>query len=253
MRFRRFGVLALGAAFCAAMPAHAQQVKSYQACLDMVDIDPAKGLQAAKDWQAAGGGNAAVHCGALALADLGRLSEAAELFMELGDTLSETAGGNAAETYLQAAAAYQSVGDNSRAMGAIEKAISVGGKTPDLLVERARAELLAGDPRGAIDDASAVLTEEPNRVEALLLRAAAWRLMGVPEAALDDAKKAIEIAPRDPDAFLEHGLAAYGVGDEATARSDFDQALQLAQATGRGDMAVADAAQSYLEILDGNQ
>ena len=62
--------------------------QAYEKCLGLARSDPAQGFEAAIDWRDTGGGMAAQHCTAVALAELGQFQEAATRLEQLADKMT---------------------------------------------------------------------------------------------------------------------------------------------------------------------
>lgn len=85
--------LALAASVSAAFPAAGQgmpdleprseQAREYDACMRLARGDPAAAHESALAWRRKGGGDAALHCVAVALVGLGQHGQAARLLEEL--------------------------------------------------------------------------------------------------------------------------------------------------------------------------
>ncbi len=207
-----------------ATPALAQ-VTTYDDCIQTALNQPSTGLSVAQNWQAQGGGAAASHCRAMALAALGSYAEAARALEALAlitlDTLAQ------ADLYMQAGDFQISAGNAPAARAFFDKAIAADPQSIGALDGRARTMAAMGDFAGAIADINRLLWLAPNDAEALALRAAARRKSDDPSGALADAEAAIAADPSSAVAYFERGAARAVTGDRAGARADWQEVERL--------------------------
>lgn len=229
----------------AAGPVPAAQ--DYESCVALTDREPGKALGYARAWKSLGGGEAAIHCEALALSALGRDDEAAALFQELADRMNGAPDETRAAVYAQAGSAWAVAGNLGRARGAYDEAIKLIPQEPAFYVGRARIRSLQKDWDGARADAGEALAESPTLVEALTLRATALRNLGYPKAALADAERAVGLAPHNLDALLERGRMRAATGNVAGARADWQDVVRFAKEMNRANDPAAAAAQGLLD------
>ena len=220
--------------------------QDYQSCTSLVETDAGKALAYARDWKAHHGGDAALHCEALALMALGHADEAAAAFSDLATRLGGAPASTQAEIYAQSGNAWALAANPAKAEKAFDEAIRLAPDEPDYRLGRARIRAIAGQWEGVRLDAGEALAEQPNSAEALTLRAAALRNLGYPKAALNDAERAVAIAPHNLDALLERGRVRAASGDVAGARSDWEDVIRFAKAMGRSSDPSASAAASAL-------
>ena len=206
----------------------------YDNCLLLVRQDAQRALNAARDWQKAGGADAATHCAALALVALRRYAEAASTLDTMARDSTESA--RRAELYDQAGNAWllDRRGDNAQV--SFSAAITFAPRDADLLADRARAFALKSDWNGAENDLSAALALSPRRVDLLVLRASARHALGRKTDARSDVDQALALKPSDPDALELRGEMKMEAGDQAGARADWQAAVDQSP---RSDAAAA--------------
>ncbi|HUD51569.1 hypothetical protein [Parvibaculum sp.] len=219
----------------------------YETCIGLTDREAAKALDYARAWKSLGGGQAALHCEALALSSLGEADEAAARFQELADGMNAAPDETRAEVYAQAGTAWAVAGNLGKARAAYDEAIKRAPQEPALYLGRARVRALAKDWDGVRADAGEALAESPTLVDALTLRATALRNLGYPKAALADAERAAALAPHNLDALLERGRMRAATGNVAGARADWQDVVRFAKEMNRADDPAAAAAQGLLD------
>lgn len=235
MRLIHSALVALLASVSA--PAFAQQsVASYDECIALAQTAPGSALSAADGWYAGGGGDAARHCRAMALASLGSFGEASRAVEELAQATTDPAAQS--DLYAQAGDFQMAAGDPVSARGFFEQALALEPQSFAALDGRARAAAAQRDFAGAISDLNRLLWLVPNDSEALSLRAAARRQTGDPTGALADAEAAIAADPSSAVAYFERGAARAVSGDREGARSDWMQAEQLDPGGETGQLAI---------------
>jgi len=224
MREIRFAFSVILAVFTG-LPAYAQTVTTYDECIGTAQSAPASALTVADNWFASGGGDAARHCRAMALATLGSFGEASRTV----EALAQATGDPAAQSdlYTQAGDFQMAAGDPVAARRFFDQALVLEPQSFAALDGRARAAAAQRDFTGAITDLNRLLWLVPNDSEALSLRAAARRQTGDPAGALVDAQAAVAADPSSAVAYFERGAARAVNGDREGARSDWMQAEQL--------------------------
>lgn len=241
------GALGLVSQASAAEPAKPVEPHNYETCVGLTESSPVKGLAYARDWKTAGGGNAALHCEALALSALGELDEAAARFQELADAMTDAPVETRAEIYGQAGSAWAVAGNLAKARGAYDTAIELLPGVPELYLGRAQVRALEKDWDGVRKDAGEALAESPSLASALTLRATALRNLGHPKAALADAERAVSLAPHNLEALLERGRMRAQTGNISGAKADWLTVIRFAKQTGRESDPAAAAAQVLLD------
>lgn len=220
----RQAVLALLATLPAAV-ATAQTVASYDACILTAQRAPADGLSVADAWHASGGGDAARHCRAMALAALGSFAEAARGVEALARRTEDP--GAQADLHAQAGDFRMAAGDPVSARESFDRALAAEPQNVAALDGRARAAAAQRDFAGAIADLDSLLWMVPDDAEALSLRAAARRQSGDRAGAMADAEAAVAADPASAVAYFERGAVRAVAGDREGARADWMQAERL--------------------------
>jgi len=226
------------------VPPRIAEGEEYDKCLSMLTGDPSGAFTFADTWQAAGGGDGATHCRALAEIELGDPEEGAALLDQLGATSGAAPAARAA-ILGQAGQAWIMASSPRQAHDSATKALALLPDDPDLLIYRAIADSSLENYTEADDDLTRALDIDPQRGDALVLRAAARRHRELLELASDDVERALELNPDDPDALLERGILRQRRGDPAGARRDWEKAVDLSP-----DSATGDLAQQNLALLE---
>ncbi|MCC7428147.1 MAG: tetratricopeptide repeat protein [Alphaproteobacteria bacterium] len=226
-----------------ASPAEAR--RRYEACLERAHERPEAALVEAEAWAGGGGGGVelARHCGAVALINLGRFSQAADRLEALAlDARAPTQ--LRAMMYSQASQAWMMDSNAHRAYGAITMALMLMPDHPELLLDRAIAAVSGGNYFEALDDLNKVIDLSPRSVEAFVVRAATWRFLENLDLAEDDIARALGLDPRNPEALLERGVLHRMRGNDGAARRDWQQVIAIAP-----DVVAAEMAQQNLDML----
>lgn len=234
-------ILSLGLAAAEARAA------DYERCTALLEEDAARARAYARDWKARDGGDAALHCEALALSALGEVDEAATALGDLAGRMSGAPAAARAEIYAQAGNAWALAANLAKAEAAFDEAVTLAPAAFPYRLGRARVRALRGNWEGVRIDAGEALAESPSSAEALTLRAAALRNLGYPKAALGDAERAVSITPHNLEALIERGRVRAATGNVPGARADWQDVLRFAKATGRSDDPSAQAARDYLK------
>jgi len=227
MTFPRLSILGLIAAIggLPALQATAQTVTSYDDCIATAQSAPGSGLSVADAWYANGGGDAARHCRAMALAALGSFAEAARGVEELARMTNDIAG--QADLYAQAGDLQMAASNPVDARRLFDQALALEPENFEALDGRSRAAAAQRDFAGAITDLNRLLWLVPDDAEVLSLRAAARRQTGDRAGALADAEAAVAADPSSAVAYFERGAIRAITGDREGARRDWTQAEQL--------------------------
>jgi tetratricopeptide (TPR) repeat protein len=219
-------------------------------CMDEVRTDPAKAVETARAWVAAGGGALARQCAALAYAAQDRWPEAASAFEQAA---GETRAGEelaAANLWVQAGNARLAAGDARAAVGAFDRALIsgrlAGAVKGEVRLDRARANVAAGDMVSARVDLDEALKLVPEDPLAWLLSASLARRTGDLARAAADIDEAGKRSADDASVALEAGRIALAANALAAARIAFEAA---AKAQPGSD--AAKAAQAELDRLGG--
>jgi tetratricopeptide (TPR) repeat protein len=198
----------------------------YDKCMTMLADDPEGAEAIASSWQAAGGGDGAVHCQALATIANGEAEAGAEMLENLahGGTIQ---GLTRAVLLSQAAEARLMADQAEPALKDVSEALAISPDDPDLLIGRANANDALGRTTEAMDDLNQALLLDGSRGDALVLRAAVWRRLDMLDEALSDIEKAIALDPEDAEALVERGILRQRRGDLAGARRDWTRAQEV--------------------------
>ena len=215
--------------------------EAYDRCMTTAHTAPATAVFEAEAWQAAGGGNAARHCAAVALAVDGKFAEAAERLEALANDMNGDSGTFAAQTRAQvlgqAGRAWLQARRASRAYAAVTAALALTPNDVELLIDRSEALAAAENYWESLDDLNRALEIDPRRIDALVFRAAAYRLVDALDLSRDDLNRALALDPRNPEALLELGIVRFLDGDRVGA----EQAWQAVIAADPDSIAAADA------------
>ena len=219
--------------------------REYAACMQLARADPRAAHEAAVAWRAKSGGNASLHCIAVALLGLGQFKQAARMLEELAQQTDGKRPTLKARLYGQAANAWMIADAPAMSEKLLSRALAIHPDDVDLRIDRAIARGTQGKYWDALDDLNHALEKSPNRADALTFRASAWRLVKSPELARQDIDQALKLRPDFPDALLERGLIRQALGDIAGARADWLLVLEI---TVEG--AATEAARRNLEKID---
>jgi len=216
------------------------QDANYRNCVDWVEVDPNRALQDAEGWRNAGGGLAARHCRALALATLGDFGQAAQESQSIAAEMPPSEA--RLDALISAGEYFMAAGDPYSARQQFDLALSDSPNNIEALESRARSLAAAGDMNGAMTDLNTLLSYSPGSVEALTLRAAAKRRLGDHAGAIADADTALQYDPGSAISYFERGAARAVSGDTGGAQSDWQTAASLDPGGPAGDLANANLA-----------
>jgi tetratricopeptide (TPR) repeat protein len=213
----------------------------YDRCLALLRADAEAARAMAERWEAAGGGEAARHCGALALVPLGEPGIAAQ---QLEGLAARSRAGAAARAMLhgQAGQAWLTAGAPSRAFGALTQGLILAPGDVEMLLDRAVAAGLMGRFAEALGDLDRALETDARRADAWTLRAAALRHLDRAEEALRDVERALGLDADNAEALLERGILRQLRGDTAGAREDWQRAVFAAPDSAAADLALQNLA-----------
>jgi len=215
----------------------------YERCLAMAHSRPQDALAAANAWQTAGGGDAAVHCQAIALVSLRRYAEAAAKLDQLARQSREQSAMRA-QIYDQAGNAWLLAQQAAKAESSFTSAITLSPGDPELLTDRARARAMLKNWAAADADLSAALALAPLRADILVLRSSARHAEGKSAEARADVDRALNIKPGYAEALVERGVMKLESGDVIGAKADWQQVVDDAPGT-----SAAAAASGHLKAL----
>lgn len=198
-------------------------------CIEEVRSDPAKAVETARAWGAAGGGALARQCLGLAYAAQERWPEAAAAFEQAATAVQPGEEAAAAGLWVQAGNARLAAADARAAVAAFDKALVSGqlsgAAKGELRLDRARANVLAGDADAARTDLDEALKLVPDDPLAWLLSASLARRMDQLERAQSDIAEAARRSPDDAAVALEAGRIALAAGSVDAARVAFRGAV----------------------------
>lgn len=235
----------------AASPSLAQQAdflsnREYQICLSLAVREPEEAFEHSLRWHDAGGGNAALHCSAIALINLGHFREAATRLEDLARQMPDDTPPNVvAEILAHAGIAWQQAGDLDRALEIQGSALELSPNNPDILIDRAITNFNKAEYWETVDDLNQALFLAPGSAPIHALRASAYRYVDVLDLAMEDANRALQLDPENPEALLERGIIHRLQGNAAAARRDWLKLIQL-----HDGRPAAEDAKRNLEMLD---
>jgi tetratricopeptide (TPR) repeat protein len=216
----------------------------YKHCIALARQKPQEGWEEALAWTSLGGGDAARHCGAVALIGLRQYEEAASRLEDLAAS-SRADAKLRAGMLAQAGQAWLLAKNPDRANAAQTAALKLVPDAPDLLVDRSQSLAEVNNYKEALKDLDRALKVAPDRVDALTFRAAAKRFLDDRKGAEADIARALTLDPQYQDAWLESGILKRLAGDDAQARQAWLKVLDLAP-----NSAAADLARRNIELLD---
>jgi len=211
----------------------------YESCMTLAQRSPAEAYGSAKSWSEKGGGAAALQCGAVALINMERPKEGAQMLERAAGSIKEQKPALAAELYSQAGQAWTMADDITRALNARNEAVALAPDNVDILVDRAFSYRDKNDFRSAVTDLDRAHELAPERADVLAYRASAWRFLKDHKKALADADEALRLDPDNVEALLERGNIKHLIDDPEGARTDWTQVVALAGGTPAGDAAEA--------------
>lgn len=247
----RTGLAAVLATLLCTAPVTAQRFadqpkgEAYRNCMTLAQQKPAEGFEAAIAWRDEGGGAAAKHCTAMALANLGQFADAALRLEALAGEMKDFSGPERAAVLAQAGRAWQRAGNLARAEAAQTTALGLVPDDVGLHVDRGEVRAAGGRLWEAVDDFNAALEREPENLDALIFRGAAYRLLNTPELARTDLLAALQRDTDNLDALVELGAVELQDGKRDAARQRWLRAISVAPAS-----PAAGAARRWLERLD---
>ncbi len=241
-----FGCLATIAALGVTAPAAALDDQAqYQACMSLLQRDPAGALDSAVEWERQGGGDAARHCKALALIRTGAVEDGALELERVAETMPQAEAPLGAELFAQAGQAWIRAGNPERALYAQGQGLKLDPKNVELLIDRALTYGASGMYSDALNDLNAAAGLSPDNPEIYAMRAAAYRQLQNRDLAEDNVAYALKLSPSHPGALLERGYLRRAKGDIAGARTDWLTVIQVLPGS-----AAAEEAQKNIEKLD---
>jgi len=219
------------------------QARQYQACMALSRRDAQAAHDSALAWQQKGGGDAAVHCVAATLLEMGLSGQAGQMMAELAARTERAK--LKAGLLSQAANAWLIARQPQRSETLLTEALRLAPKNVEILLDRSVVRATLGKYWEALDDLNEALEQDPNRADALTFRASAWRRVEALELAEKDIAAALKRRPDYPEGLLERGLIHIARGNVVGARSDWQRVLKIAI-----EGPLTEAARRNLETMD---
>ena len=218
----------------------------YRRCAEQVRSDPLLAVQTANSWLLQGGSLYARQCLGLAYVALGRWEPAATLFEQAANEVPPAQGALRADLFVQAGNAWIAAGQPTKAVLALDQALTAPALTAELRgevhLDRARALVALNDSAGARRDLDRALQLVPADPLAWYLSAALYRRQGNLSRARADIGRALEISPGNPDMQLLAGTLAGLAGDLQEAERLYRRVVELAPNSEAGRAASASLA-----------
>lgn len=230
----------------AASPASALDNQAqYQACMSLLDRDPAGALDSAVEWERQGGGDAARHCKALAMIRTGDVEDGALELERVAQAMPQVKAPLAAELFAQAGQAWIKAGNPQRALYAQNEGLKLNPKDVQLLIDRALNYGSSGMYFESLDDLNVAAGLTPDDPDIYAMRAAAYRQLETLDLAQENIEHALKLSPSHPGALLERGYLRRAKGDKEGARADWLTVIQVTPGS-----EIAAEAQKNIEKLD---
>ena len=189
----------------------------YRRCAEQVRTAPASAVDAANAWLVQGGSLYARQCLGLAYVALQRWDSAAAVYEQAGTEVPPAQDALRADLFVQAGNAWIAAGQPTRAILALDRALTASGLTDELRgevhLDRARALVALDDAAGARQDLDRAVQLVPSDPFAWYLSAALAKREGNLSRARSDIRQALEITPDHPDMQLLAGTLAGLAGD----------------------------------------
>lgn len=217
-------------------PARLGEGADHDRCFGLLRTDPEAARFFADGWEAAGGGDDARHCAALALLALNETADGADRLEDLARRSGADPATRAA-LFAEAGNAWMLADDADRAYGAATVALTLAPDDPALAVDRAAALAAMRRYAEALEDLDRAVVLDPSHSDSWALRATAQRQLGRIEAAEGDVAKALALAPDDADALLERAALRRAKGDVRGARADWERVARVAPDSETADLA----------------
>ena len=251
MRMGLLACLAALGAFAPVASASAAQANlfgagdPYQACVAVIDTNPADAFERALAWRTQGGGAQADHCAALALIALDEPGEAASRL----DTLARRSDAGTlmerAALLAQAGNAWLLAAQPANAEVALSAALKLSPRDAELWTDRARARAAQMNWADAEKDLTNALTFDATKPQTFVLRAVARSAQGNKVGHRFDVEAALILDSTYPEALVERGTLKLEMGDVPGARADWVQVLVRAP-----EGPAADVVRSRIEALE---
>lgn len=202
----------------------------YHTCIKLSRTKPSRSFDDAIAWHSLGGGDAAEHCAAVSLIELGHFRIGAERLEALAQQPTDSAF-RRSELLSQAAQARLFAGQPEHAHALLVAAIDLMPENAPLYVDRGAVRAEMGLYDQAVADFDHAITLDPFSMDAYLFRASARRYLKEFELALIDLERILDFEPTHLDALLERGIVRRLQGNDAGARRDWMWVLELGPET----------------------
>ncbi len=227
----------------AATPAASSAAQRFEACVTLIESDPAKAVEMAGSWRIEGGGVPARHCLGLAYAAQSRWLPAITAFEQAAQAAEADRDPRAGNLWVQVGNAALAAGDLSKARTAFDAGIASGTikgtELGEVHLDRGRTLAALGDARAARLDIDLALKLVPADPLGWLLSATLARHMGDVERASTDIAEAAKRSPDDASVALEAGNIAAFSGATDAARTAWQAAIKNAPDSPAGKSAAA--------------
>ncbi|MEM1278014.1 MAG: hypothetical protein AAGH74_15935 [Pseudomonadota bacterium] len=210
-------------------PLHA--FETYDACLAAIEDSPRQVVDRAARWAEFGGGWAALHCQALALAAVGAPMQAAALLVKVGVEAGDLPRQVRSDMFVQAGELFLEAEELTEAEQSLAQAKNLAEDLSVPLSLSAAIQLHRGRLKAAIADYSEAIKLGGPRLGYLLGRSEARLRAGDAIGARNDAIWAREQVPEDPEALYQYGRASAVLGDRDEARQAWIQVIDRARGT----------------------
>jgi tetratricopeptide (TPR) repeat protein len=238
-----FVLLAVAAATVAAPlpPGQSEHSARGARCAALAKSEPAKAIDEARAWAAAGGGMAARQCLGIAQAAQEQWPAAAATFEGAARDAQIAQNPMAVVLWMQAGNAALAGDEPARARTAFDRALALPGLSNEMkgevYLDRARAGVEVNDLVGAKDDLEQATRLVPSDPLGWLLRANLARRMKELPLAFSAIRQAAALSPGDASIAYEAGNIAAASGNMADAKAAWTKAVQAAPESNAGKAA----------------
>lgn len=222
------------------------QANNYNACVDLVRVDPDAAYDMALAWEETDLSGGASHCAGLALTGLRLFEAAADRFTRAAVNGQNMEDIERATLLRQAGDAWLIANKGAEAVTSFSDALAYVPEDAELLYSRARGYELEKQPRLALQDVDLAIAKNPTFAASYLLRGRLYRQLKQLDAAAADINAALANGVDSIAARLERGLIRFEQGDEAGALEDW-RAIVAADRRPDGSLgAAAQAASGFI-------
>ena len=218
----------------------------FRECLQLARTDAARAVELANAWRLQGGGIEARQCLGLAYVAQERWESAGTVYEQAAQDAAAARDVRVGDFWAQAGNAWLAAGEPTRAIQALNAALTAPGSSDELKgevhIDRARALVALGNPAGAREDLDQAVRLVPADPFGWYLSAALARQTGDLARAGTDVARAMELAPDDPNVVLLAGTLAGLNGDMTEAERLYRRVVELAPESEAGRAASASLA-----------